>query len=587
MMKTKPILNVALTLSLLAQITAPLPAVAQNAAPDDQKQINQIMNETETSAPNREGPALPTVPPGMTAPGTINDQPQVENLLKDTVTSPPNQEGTNLQVPALPSDLKNLPSPTIPGAADHNRNKVIDLGPIHTGPLLRIAQLGPIQLEASYNEPISLATVLNYTIGNSLPIRINELTMQSNKYGFFGSLGAFLPSASTSYSWTRSRIFPDTISNSRVYNEAVSMPVFQGGRVFYGMLSQLYRYKASQQQYRASINDTLLNAYNAYYNLILQRALLQIRIKSVEVSETQLRLNQQLYVAGTGTRFAVMQSETQLASDRQAMLQQQVQLRLAAINLAFIANMPLAINAIPLESTVAESSLVDETLAIDDLLSLSLVRRPELKQYQMLYLAAARQIQVAAAPLYPSATWTQTFTRSSTTISQSADDIANSTANGSTGNSVIGAGAFGGLFNTVAFSFNLNYTLANLGTTAVANILATRANTQQTLLQANQVLQQVSQQVRSAYLNALTAREQIDVAATGVASSAEALRLANLRVQMGIGTNLELIQAQRDYIQALINQAQAIITSNQAQAQLLHDTGLISVDTLLNGYRPR
>jgi outer membrane protein TolC len=106
------------------------------------------------------------------------------------------------------------------------------------------------------------------------------------------------------------------------------------------------------------------------------------------------------------------------------------------------------------------------------------------------------------------------------------------------------------------------------------------------MLQANQVLQQVSQQVRAAYLNALTAREQIDVTATGVESSAEELRLANLRVQMGIGTNLEAIQAQRDYITALINQAQAIITSNQAQAQLLHDTGLISVDTLLTGYKP-
>jgi OMF family outer membrane factor len=142
------------------------------------------------------------------------------------------------------------------------------------------------------------------------------------------------------------------------------------------------------------------------------------------------------------------------------------------------------------------------------------------------------------------------------------------------------------LFNTVSFQFNINYQLANLGVAAATNILSARAISQQTMLQANQVLQQVSQQVRGAYLNALTAREQIDVTATGVESSAEELRLANLRVQMGIGTNLELIQAQRDYITALINQAQAIIQSNEAQAQLLHDTGVISVETLLNGFSP-
>jgi OMF family outer membrane factor len=127
--------------------------------------------------------------------------------------------------------------------------------------------------------------------------------------------------------------------------------------------------------------------------------------------------------------------------------------------------------------------------------------------------------------------------------------------------------------------------LSNLGTTATASILQARTIARQALLQANQVFQQVVQQTRSSYLNALAAHEQIDVTAAGVASASEALRLANLRVQHGIGTNLELIQSQRDYIQALITQAQAIIASNQAQAQLLHDTGLISVETLSNGYR--
>ena len=72
---------------------------------------------------------------------------------------------------------------------------------------------------------------------------------------------------------------------------------------------------------------------------------------------------------------------------------------------------------------------------------------------------------------------------------------------------------------------------------------------------------------------------------TGVDSSAEELRLAELRLGTGVGTNLELIQAQRDYITALTTQAQAIVGSNLAQAQLLHDTGIISMDTILHGYQ--
>ncbi|HEY9793344.1 MAG TPA: TolC family protein [Candidatus Obscuribacterales bacterium] len=589
-----------------------------------------------------------------------NDQTSIDEIMKGTVTSPSMQALPAMQGPnqMQPIALPELP----PEITDHNKNKTIDLGPLHMGPLIQIATLRPIKLDANYTQPVTLRDSLVYALRNSLPIRINYQTFQSNRYAFYGALGGFLPSLTSAWTYTHSHIFPDTESNSRIYSEQMAIPVFQGGRIMYGMLGQLYRWRASHNQYDASINDTLLNTYNAYYNLLLQRALLQIRIKSVEVSEAQLKLNEQLYLAGTGTRFAVMQSRTQLALDRQALLQQQVQVRIAALQLAFDINMPLGINIIPTDNTVTESSLLDEGININELLNLSIVHRPELRQYEWLKMAAERSVQVAAAPLYPTAQWTITYSHSSTSvngpsntpkaeaasvnqqlvnssrssgttttttsqpvsanggatgvsptsnpsaggatgITTPSSQVAASSTNITTPTSVVGGGGggsfssssttqnvpavgvFGGKFNTVSFSFNLSWTLGQLGTTAAANILSARSIARQAYLQCNQVLLQVSQQVRSAYLNALTAREQIDVTATGVASSAEELRLANLRVQMGVGTNLELIQAQRDYIQALINQAQAIIASNQAQAQLLHDAGIISVETLTAGFK--
>jgi outer membrane protein TolC len=367
------------------------------------------------------------------------------------------------------------------------------------------------------------------------------------------------------------------------------------------------------------------------------------------------------------------------------LLQQQVAVRLASIQLAYNLNMPLSVNLVPAESTVTEAALLDESLSINDLLGLTLTHRPELRQYEYLRLAAARQIQIAAAPLYPTIQWTVSYQHTSTSINpkggggtsgsnagglaSAAGNAGNSgvfggnfangpavgvttagvptisgtpllmpqvapgtgnlnvtpgssnttfgTATGATttgaggstvvtggtglltpvvggsgggsfgGGGISSLGAFGGKLNTVAFGFSMNWQLGNLGTAAGFQIMQARVTARQALLQANQVLQQVGQQVRGSYLNALTAREQIDVTARGVASAAEELRLANLRVQMGVGTNLELIQAQRDYITALINQAQAIIASDQAQAQVLHDTGLISVDTLTRGYQRR
>lgn len=503
------------------------------------------------------------------------DQLQIDQILNGSVTSSPAHQPP----PALPQDLKSGGVPELPPEVkDHEKNKTINLGPLHTGPLIQIAALNPLRLDGNYNQPVTLRDVLLYTLRNTLPIRINQQTYDVQHYNFFGTLAGFLPSFISNDTITHNHIYPHAESDSRVYTQTLNAPFFQGGRILYSTLAQMYRMRAAHSQFNTSINDALLNAYNGYYNLLLQRALLQIRIKAVEVDKEQLRLNEQLFYAGTGTRFAVMQSETQLALDQQSLVQQQVAVRLAAILLAYNMNMTLACNLIPVEGDVSEASLVDLSMNIDDLLSLAIVHRPELRQYENLRMAAARAVQTATAAYYPTLQYNISQQASSTTSNQA------SLGSSSTG-SLSGAGVFTGLFYTSSEAFNLNWSLTNMGLSTAANILAARATSRQSLLQANQVLLQIGQQVRTDYLNMLTAREQIDVTATGVASSTEELRLANLRLQMGVGTNLELIQAERDYITALINQAQAIIASNEAQAQLLHDTGVISLDTLTAGYK--
>jgi outer membrane protein TolC len=621
-------------------------------------------------------PASVASPAGGLPPVAVpSDQTNINQILNSTVTSP-----STSAPPVLLPNVGGVPLPGLPPElTDHNKNKTIDLGPLHVGPLIQIAKLRPLRMEAEYTQPITLRDALAYVLINSLPIRINLESYANQRYQFWGDVGAFLPTIGLTQVFAHSLVLPSTNVDARVFDPSVSIPVFQGGSILYSMLAQYYRASAAHRQFDASVNDTLLNTYNAYYNLLLQRALLQIAIKSVEVSQEQLRLNEQLYFAGTGTRFAVMQSRTQLAMDRQTLLTQQVSVRLASIELGFTMNMPLSINLMPADMTVTEASIVDESMNIEDFMNAALVHRPELFQYTKLRLAAARNIMNNAATLYPSSTFTITPQVSSVTVTgesagvgstdlgalnSAASNIRNTFSttgatspavgvttagvpvingtalqvaqvaagtggltvtpgatnttfgtataatttggNGSTvvtgGSGILGSttgvntgstsntgvgniGAFGGKFNSITLLNNENWSIGGLGLTATGNILQARAQARQAMLQANQVMTNINDQVRPDYLNMMAARAQIDVTATGVASSAEELRLANLRVQMGVGTNLELIQAQRDYITSLINQAQAIIACNQAQATLLHDTGLISLEALTIGYK--
>jgi len=473
----------------------------------------------------------------------------------------------------------------------HEENKTLSMSPIHLGELIQVASMRPLRLEASYDEPVSLAQALSYAMDKSLTIRIAHESVVFQNASLGGQMANFLPSFGMGYTFTKSHVQnPDTHSSAKVVSPRVGWPLFVGGSNVYSLLVQYYRAKGWSQTFKSNVNDALLNVFNAYTNLALNHALLKIRVKAVEVSELQLKLNEELVRAGTGTRFAIMQSRSQLASDKQALLAQQITTRQSSLLLGYALDLPLAVNLVPDQEYLTETRLVDEKLSIDKALNVALLNRPELRQYELFRVAAARNIQNIAANLYPTVAISSSYTSSNTTsqtASSGSSSPGGSTSSGS-GNSAVsttaGAGIFGGLFNTTQNSLSLGYSLPNLGMATIANIVGAKALSRQSLLQANQELQLVRQQVRSDYIVVMSVREQIDNAAYGVDSSKEALRLANLRMVTGNGTNLELIQAENTYINALYAQAQAIIASNQAQAQLLHDMGVISQDTLLHGY---
>jgi len=596
-------------------------------------------------------------------------------------SEPPDSGSASLQLSAVEAKKIGLPAnynellkdfhprilPAEP-ALDHNLNKIMDLGPIRQSSLLHLTNTSPIRLEASYNEPVSLEQALDCVLSNNLPIKISQESLNFQHFQFFAQAVDVLPNFSTSYSIGQALINSDTTAYNRIFSVSLRYPVFQGGQVLYTSLAQYYRQKGWISSHRATINDTLLDVYQKYSNLVLNTAILQFRTKALAISEQQLELNNAAYRSGNGTQFAIMQSRTQLAVDRQALRAQQVLLRQAAMALAFDLDMPMAVNIVPDSDLIEEVSLISPQVGIKDILSQALSLRPELRQYECFRLAAARNVQVAASSLYPQVSFFTTYTHSTASVyppenTAALNGLANATINSSlfgsglasnqalnqtasfsptgnntgnggantvatvvaasggnpiattqsgslvtsgavapsfasgssaftsggsniNGSNTAGAGVFPGLFNNFQAGFAISYSLSNLGSSAITNIGASRALARQAMVQANQELQLVIEQARSAYLNAIVTREQIDTAAAGVGSTGEALRLANLRLSAGTGSNLELIQTQRDYIAALITQAQAIIASNQAQVQLLHDAGLISRETILHGWQP-
>jgi len=287
------------------------------------------------------------------------------------------------------------------------------------------------------------------------------------------------------------------------------------------------------------------------------------------------------------------------------LLNQEVAFRTAAINLANSLNLDLGANLMSVDTKVRKVRLIEPKMDINGLLRLAVKHRPELKQYEQLRLAARRQIQVSAAPLYPSIQFFGSYTGSGATLGPgyrvqpgSTSIVPGSVNSGD----VITPPQFGqttqfpvvGQFNparqvkrqmrkSYVIGFEVDWNYFNLGVPNVGNVQSSKHLARAAMLTANQQFMNVLTQVRTSYLNSLVAEKQIDVTTRAVASSSEQLRLARVRLANGVGTNIDVLQAQQVWTQSLINRADAILTFNQAQVQLLRDIGVISLDTLSSG----
>lgn len=607
----------------------PAGGLRTNAPPSSPTQTNAPQTDATYAGSDRNFPLNPpgeALPPDLTGP---IEQPAGDSTAVPRELAEPRNEG-------LSPDARKRDFELIDTQATEFRQRFLQAEAIE----LRIpmpdqmmslgGKLPPIRLEARYTRPISLADCVDYALDHNLPIRIQYNEQDSRKWLLYGSMGRFLPDIFLNYrqeylkgSRLVGGIIPVNFNTPNVTTQAgFNFYGFRGGAVMFGMLANKHYYKAAKQQLFSTTNDELLAVTRGYYEMVRNEALLEIQTRAVDVSQAQVNLNQQLERAGTGTRFQVLQSETQLARDQQSLLTQEVSLRRAAIQLGTTLNLDTDVNLLSVESQVKKVRLLDPNVDINRLINLAVLNRPELKQYEHLRLAAKRNIQVAAAPLYPQLNFFANVTGSGATLGRSIvyskpsfntvplvgqpltnPIIRTGGSQFTVDNSSLGFGQAPGtslvlptgseyvpptptnrqIRKSYNIGFQVDWNFEGAGAVAAANIQSSRALARRALLESNQQLMLVLQQVRDSYLTSQTSERQIEVATKEVISAAEELRLARVRLANGVGTNIDVINGQRDFTAALVNKADAIIAFNIAQAQLLRDIGLIGRSTLTSG----
>jgi outer membrane protein len=93
-------------------------------------------------------------------------------------------------------------------------------------------------------------------------------------------------------------------------------------------------------------------------------------------------------------------------------------------------------------------------------------------------------------------------------------------------------------------------------------------------LRAAQVRDDITLEVESAYDGLILAKKALDIQAETIAQAEEGLKIANVRYQSGIGTQLEVLSAQTALTQSRTAQAEALFSFRVARSALKKATTL-------------
>lgn len=484
-------------------------------------------------------------------------------------------------------------------------NNVEVKAPLLTALITLNKQYNPFTIDTELQRPISLKEVLDIALTRNLNIKIASEDMNMAHWTYKGSLGNFLPTISNATSFegmTGKYASPGGIViplNNYFLNNANSFSqyIYKGGSILYTARKDKHTFKASEYALKGTTYDVLLQANNLYYELALNEVLLQIRIKAVEVSKALVVVQQDMFEKGVSTKLDVMQALYQLAQDRQDLIKQQVARRQAAIKLATALNLDPETDLTVQSRQIGKITLVDEVLQPADLLTIAINNRPELKKYEQLRLAALDQIKIARAALLPTVSVMGSIINTAAKAQSFSGNQNEQTPLASGGNG-IGAVSGGGVplatpssgltgnahsTGTALFLIGLqaSWTLGGLGVPEIAQINVARFGARKLQLEFNRELADIRKGVRDAHLSCMTNDNLIKETTAAVSYAEEGLRVAELRLKDGIGTYLEVVQSQKNYTQALIAKAKALIEYNMAEASLLHAMGKLEKSTAL------
>lgn len=521
---------------------------AQETQPDEAPEASDVETTEDTNA--QAEPSTPLVPADAAAPST-----------DETETSEEIEAETEAEAETETSE--EIETETEAEAADEG---LIQAAPEYLNPSPNPLQFPtqPEEVEIVGTQPITLEQAIDLAIRNNRELQVSRLELERAQAALREVQAANLPTLDLNSNLTFQentqqqdsalQDFLDQLQGGQGGGQSdeddvnvvlggsveLNYPLFTGGRRPALIEAAEGQVRFQELQVEAQEEQLRLDVINNYYDLQETDEQVRIQEAALEQALQSLRDAEALERAGVGTRFDVLQAQVDVANARQQLTQALSQRQIARRQIVQTLSLAQSVE-VAAADPVEVADLWD--LSLEETIVLAIRNRAELEQQLVQREISDAQRRAALAQLNPQV---------SLFASYDLQDTLNEDQ------TVQDSYQFGAQFSLSLFD----------GGSARAQADQEEANI--AIAEANFAAQrnQIRFDVESAYSNLQANFENIQTASLALEQAREALRLARLRFQAGVGTQTDVLIAQSDLTEAEFNRVQAILGYNRSLAEL-------------------
>jgi outer membrane protein len=419
-------------------------------------------------------------------------------------------------------------------------------------------------------KPLSLAESIDLALTQSVLINAAKVGVRGAEAQQREAFTGFLPKFSTSYSYTRYNrdpymVFPGiaplvpagnlTVGTKDNYNWILEarQPLFTGGALLANYETSRIGADIARLDEASTVQDLVLEVKVAYFNILKAGRILVVAKQSLEQLQAHRDTAQNFYDQGLIPRNDLLQSEVELANGRQFLLRVENGLELARSKFNTVLRRPI-------NTPVAIEDILNDRpyeKTFDACIAAALDKRPEIRSFALRLEQAKSQVKVSQSEYYPSVSLVGNYAKYGDT-----------------------PGVAGSPFKDQESWYVMAVAYWNFwewGKTKNRVEAGQSRENQAADFLAN-VRDQITLEVKTAFLLLHEAEKQVQVAAKAIEQAEENFRINTERYREQVGTSTEVIDAQTLLTKTRSDRQNALGDFNISRARLERAMGVSTIE---------